>query len=210
MAEKAGIAWINTLAWGIAGRRTTRASPRGFRGTPLPEFCRRSSARGRRAAKPMRPPPLGVIRRKGAKAEPLKLGELANTLEGMGRCEERALPCPTNAPGPSGAEAQGGQAAEWTGNPKGGGARLRGERGAPRFLQPRHRSRRASAPCGFPPFGGFEFGGGIRKGGFPKGGKLRGELAFPGRPPRSLKRSVALPKRTSPPISGMSGAYSPR
>ena len=106
-------------------------------------------------------------------------------LEGLGRCEERALPCPTNAPGPSGAEAQGGQAAEWTGNPKGGGARLRGGRGAPRFLQPRHNGRRASAPCGFPPFGGFEFGGGIRKGGFPKGGKLMGGTGIPG-PPAAL------------------------
>ena len=138
------------------------------------------------------------------------MGEPANTLKGRGGVRNRALPCPTNAPGPSGAEAQGGQAAEWTGNPKGGGARLRGGRGAPRFLQPRHRSRRASAPCGFPPFGGFEFGGGIRKGGFPKGGKLRGELAFPGRPPRSSVRMAHHFADGAPAAdSGRGGTLSP-
>ena len=46
-------------------------------------FCRRSSARGRRAAaKPTRPTPPGAIRRKGAKALPLIMGELANSLKG--------------------------------------------------------------------------------------------------------------------------------
>jgi len=114
------------------------------------------------------------------------MGEPANTLKGWngGERANRMEARPTRLT-PRGSWRNGGQAAEWPGNPKGGGARLRGERGAPRFLQPRHEGRRASAPCGFPPFGGFEFGGGIRKGGFPKGGKLRGELAFPGRPPRS-------------------------
>ena len=69
----------------------------------------------------------------GLRLLPLNMGELANSLKGWGGVRNRALPCPTNAPGPSGALAQGGQAAEWTGNPKGGGARLRGGRGAPRI-----------------------------------------------------------------------------
>jgi hypothetical protein len=76
------------------------------------------------------------------------MGELANTMKGMGRCEERALPCPTDAPGPWGSTAQrgpsGGVAA---GNPYGRrGAAPRGERGPRGFF-----SRAGEAAALLPP-----------------------------------------------------------
>ena len=153
-------------------------------------FCRRSSARGRAPPQNRRARPLGGEKaQRGLRLLPLfSKGELANSMKGWGGVRNEPSPARPTRPAPRGPRRKGDKRRSGSGNPKGGGARLRGERGAPRFLQPRHRSRRASAPCGFPPFGGFEFGGGIRKGGFPKGGKLRGELAFPVRPPRSSVR----------------------
>jgi hypothetical protein len=155
----------------------------GFRGPPRPEFWSRSSARGRRGDQNLAPAPAGGMRRKGDNAV---MGELANTMKGMGRCEARALPCPTDAPAQRGQWAQrgpsGGVAA---GNPKGGGARLRGERGVPAVSSAAPVKPPRCCPLRFPPLGVFEFEGGIRKGGFQGGKTDGGKQRCPG-PPTAL------------------------
>jgi hypothetical protein len=114
------------------------------------------------------------------------MGELANTMKGMGRCEERALPCPTSAPGPAGALAQGGSSGGVAPATRmGGGARLRGERGVTAVSSAAPLEPPRCCPLRFSPLGVFEFEGGIRKGGFQGGKTDGGKQRCWGRPPRS-------------------------
>ena len=74
---------------------------------------------------------------------------------------------------------------EWPGNPKGGGARLRGERGPRGFPSRAITAAVPVPPAVCPPLVESSWEGGAGKGGFHKGGKLRGELALLG-PPTAL------------------------
>jgi hypothetical protein len=117
------------------------------------------------------------------------MGERSGHLEGHGRCEERALPCPTDAPAQRGPMAQGGSSGGVAPATRmGGGARLRGERGVTAVSSAAPLEPPRCCPLRFPPLGVFEFEGGIRKGGFQGGKTDGGKQRCRGRPPRSSSR----------------------
>ena len=107
----------------LACRRCRPARAWGVWGvSPLPQFA--MAPRAREAGAPSKPtrrsPPGG----KGARGE-FRNGKRSASLKGVGRCEERTLPSPTNVPAPRGSGARG---------PSGGVARKPGgrRRAAPR------------------------------------------------------------------------------
>ena len=82
----------------------TRARVGGMGGVPPSTVC--GGARARVAGAPSKPtrrsPPGG----KGARGE-FRNGKRSASLKGVGRCEERTLPSPTNVPAPRGSGARG-------------------------------------------------------------------------------------------------------
>jgi len=124
---------------------------------------------------------------RGLRLLPLNQGELANSMKGQSGGERaNRTSALSQRPAPRGPRRKGDERRSGPVNPKGGVARLRGGRGAPRFLQPRRWRRRAVAPCGFPPLACSSLKGGSGRGDS-KGGKLMGGNSVDqGRPPRSF------------------------
>ena len=115
--------------------------------------------------------PLGGEKAQGGlRLLPLNIGELANSLKGWGGVRNRALPCPTNAPGPSGPRSKGDKRRSGPGTRRAAARGSAGREGPRGFFSRAMKAAVPVPPAVSPPLVDSSLEGGSGKGGFQRGG----------------------------------------